>query len=85
MTAAASQPMMPVYGFVQGDTMGLVVLVRRDETARDLANRLIEAAGIRVDPPGDGRVMVGQRILDPKATLRSEGIGPLDRVDLVWR
>ena len=76
---------MPLYGFVQGDTMGLVVLTRPSETASDLAKRLVEASAIRVAPAGQGRIMVHDKILDPKATLRSVGLAPLDRVDLVWR
>jgi hypothetical protein len=84
-----SQPVMPLYGFVQGDTMGLVVLARPSDTARDLAARLAEAAAVRVAPRvapmESGRIMFRDKILDPKATLRGEGIGPLDRVDLVWR
>jgi len=75
---------MPVYGFVAGDTMGVVVLVRPDETCRDLAARLSEAASVRVTGTGRGRVSINGRMLDPKSTLRAEGIGPLDRVDLVW-
>ena len=76
---------MPLYGFVEGDTMGVVVLVRPDDTARDLAQHLREAVAVRVAPRGEARVMFGGQPLDPRATLRGEGIGPLDRVDLVWR
>jgi hypothetical protein len=75
---------MPVYGFVAGDTMGVVVLVRPDETFRDLAVRLVEAAGVRVVGSGRGRISFKGRVLDPRGTLRSEGVAPLDRVDLVW-
>jgi hypothetical protein len=28
--------------------------------------------------------MAGERLLDPGATLRMQGVGALDRVDLVW-
>lgn len=80
----ANQPVMPVYGFVQGDTMGLVVLVRGDDTVKELAERLRTAAAVRVVSPRDASVRMGARTLDPRATVRSEGIGPLDRVDLVW-
>jgi len=82
--SAAANAVMPVYGFVAGDTMGVVVLVRPDDTFRELAARLIEAASVRVMKSGRGRVAVNGRVPDPKATLRAEGIGPLDRVDLVW-
>jgi hypothetical protein len=83
-TPPPTEPVMPVYGFIQGDTMGLVVLVRPDETVRDLADRLVEAAAVRVTPRPGGRVLFGGRVLDARVTLRSQGLGPLDRVDLVW-
>jgi len=75
---------MPLYGFVAGDTLGVVVLVRPEETFRDLAARLAEAASVRVAGKGRGRIVVKGRVIDPKTTVRSEGLTPLDRVDLVW-
>jgi hypothetical protein len=75
---------MPVYAFVQGDTMGVVVLAHSDGTVAELAAKMIQAAGIRVEPRGRFRVMVGERLLDLGATLRMQGVHALDRVDLVW-
>jgi len=75
---------MPLYGFVQGDTMGIVVLGRLDGTIADLADRLLKATGVRVRGRGSYRVLTGQRVLDPGATLRTQAIEPLSRVDLVW-
>jgi hypothetical protein len=75
---------MPVYAFIEGDTMGVVVLARSDGTVAELAEKMIAAAGIRVAPRGQFRVMAGERLLDPGATLRMQGVGALDRVDLVW-
>jgi len=80
----ASEAPIPLYGFVQGDTMGVVVLARADDTVRALAARLLEAAALRVAPAGEGRVMLRDQLLDPGSTLRREGIRALDRVDLVW-
>jgi hypothetical protein len=75
---------MPIYGFVQGDTMGVVVLARSDGTAADLAEKLMQAAAVRVARRPAFRVMTGARALDLGATLRMQGVQPLDRVDLVW-
>ena len=82
--SAVPNEVMPVYGFVAGDTMGVVVLVRPDQTFGELAARLSEAASVRAAGTGRGRIAVNGRVLDPRATLRAEGIGPLTRVDLVW-
>ena len=75
---------MPLYGFVAGDTMGVVVLARPDDTFRELAARLSEAAGVRVAGAGGAQICIGGRVVDPKLTLRAEGVNPLDRIDLVW-
>ena len=81
---ATDDSLMPLYGFIEGDTLGVVVLVRPDDSVRTLAERLLEAAGLRVAPTHEGRVMAQGLLLDPRSTLRREGITPLDRVDLVW-
>jgi hypothetical protein len=75
---------MPLYGFVQGDTMGVVVLARSDGTVADLAEKLIQAAGVRVSRRERFRVTSAERLLDLRATLRMQGIRALDRVDLAW-
>ena len=75
---------IPVYGFVQGDTMGIVVLAHSDGTAADLAEKMMQATALRVARRPNFRVMAGDRALDPGATLRMLGLQPLDRVDLVW-
>ncbi len=76
--------LMPLYGFVEGDTLGVVVLVRAGDSVRTLAERLVDATALRVSPAGEGRVMAQGLLLDPRSTLRREGIKALDRVDLVW-
>ena len=75
---------MPLYAFVQGDTMGVVVLAHSDGTAAELADKLMQASAVRVARRDRFRVMSGGRILDLGATLRMQGIQALDRVDLVW-
>jgi hypothetical protein len=75
---------MPLYGYVEGDALGVVVLVRPDDSVRTLAARLLGAVALRRAPAGEGRVMAQGQLLDPRSTLRREGIEPLDRVDLVW-
>jgi len=76
--------LMPLYAFVQGDSMGVVVLAHSDGTAADLAEKLMQASAVRVGRREKFRVMSGERILDLGATLRMQGVQALDRVDLVW-
>ena len=75
---------MPLYGFVQGDTMGVVVLGRLDGTVAELGENLLRAVGVRVSPRGSYQLLAGARPLDPEATLGTAAMQPLDRIDLVW-
>ena len=75
---------LPLYGFVQGDTMGVVVLGRLDGTVAELGANLLRAVGVRVDRRGPYQLRAGARRLDPEAPLRTQAVGTLDRIDLVW-
>jgi hypothetical protein len=75
---------LPLYAFVQGDTMGVVVLGRLDGTVADLAANMLRAAAVRVKDRGPFSVMAGERRLELDATLETVGMRLLDRVDLVW-
>jgi hypothetical protein len=77
--------LMPLYGFLEGDTLGLVVLARRDETAADLVERLQAAAAVRVRYRSGMHLLVRDRIARPDATLSEVGLTPLDRFDVVRR
>lgn len=75
---------LPLYGFVEGDTMGVVVLGRLEGTVGELGDNLLRAVGVRVAPRGGYRLLRAGRRLDPAGPLGSQGLSPLDRVDLVW-
>ena len=73
--------MIPLYGFLAGDTIGLLILAREDDRVSDLAVRLVQAARVRVVPKPTIRIVHAGRVLEPGWTLREAGISPLDRVD----
>jgi len=75
--------LVPLYGFLKGDTIGLVVLVHDHETVRDVAASLQRAAAMRVKPRGRADVFFDGRKLDPALTVAQAGLGALDRVDVV--
>jgi len=75
---------LPLYGFVEGDTMGIVVLGRLEGTVGELGDNLLRAVGVRIAPRGGYRLLAGDRRLDPAAPLQNQGLAPLDRVDLRW-
>jgi hypothetical protein len=81
----AGQP-IPLYGFLQGDTIGLVIFGDTQETASSLAAKLEQAASVRVRPGTRAhgrslRIRYKGRLLDPDQTLASAAIEPLDRFD----
>ena len=74
---------IPVYVFVRGDTLGLVVLASVTESVDDLALRLARAAAPRVTLAGRLRVLHRGKLLRGELTLKDAGVVALDRVDLV--
>jgi hypothetical protein len=75
---------IPVYGWVQGDSVVVVVLAREEQTVAELSEQLCQAASVRVVAgPSRYAVKGGQR-LDPQAQLGAAGIDALDRVDVLF-
>jgi hypothetical protein len=74
--------MIPIYGFLRGDTIGLLILAAEDDTVAELGRKLAQAASVRVTTRAPLRVLYQGRALDPKARLREVGIGPLERFDV---
>lgn len=74
---------IPLYAFVRGDTLGLVVLAGEAESVDDLAQRLARAAAPRVVLAGRLRVSHRGKLLEGQLTLLEAGINALDRVDLL--
>jgi hypothetical protein len=75
--------LVPLYGFVEGDTLGLLVLVRTTDTIARLGSVLQEAAQVRVAPDLRFVVRHHDQRLEPTLTVASAGLTALDRVDLV--
>jgi hypothetical protein len=75
--------MMPLYGFLEGDTIGLLILASEDQTVASLAEALQTSARIRVAPKSSVKLIHQGRVLDPAMTLRRAGVQPLDRFDVV--
>ncbi len=77
--------MIPLHGFLEGDTMGLVILAMPDDTMQALADRLCVSGALRAEPPPEPRVVFGGSTLEPTATVADVGFRPLDRFDVIWR
>ena len=75
--------MIPLYGFLEGDVLGLLVLAGDDDTAGELAAKLLSAASVRVAPIETPVVVFKGAALAPQAKIRSVGLTALDRFDVV--
>ena len=75
--------MIPLYGFLAGDTIGLLVLAEPDDSAAVLCHKLQSAASVRVRPLARPVLVHQGRRLAPDVTVTQANIGPLDRFDVV--
>jgi Toluene-4-monooxygenase system protein B (TmoB) len=76
---------IPLYGFVEGDTVGLLVLAEEGETILELARKLQAAASIRVAHHEKIDFVHDGKAIDPGITVAKAGLQPLDRFDVIWR
>jgi hypothetical protein len=74
---------IPLYGFLEGDTLGLVVLARPEQSMAELAAALALAAHVRVAPTGRLAVLVGGQRCADTVTVADAKLGPLDRFDVI--
>jgi hypothetical protein len=75
--------MIPLYGFLKGDTMGLLIFGYADETVAQLAQKLVGSARVRVAHKPNVQVIYQGKVLDSTMTLKKAGLEPLDRFDVV--
>jgi Toluene-4-monooxygenase system protein B (TmoB) len=75
---------IPLYGFLEGDTIGLLVLAEETETVLELARQLQNAASIRVAPHDDIEFVYNGKAVEPGLTVAQAGLLALDRFDVVW-
>ena len=74
---------IPLYGFLQGDTVGLLILAEETETLHALAQKLQDAASLRVARREAVKVMCNDKTIDLQMTVRQSGLKALDRFDVI--
>jgi hypothetical protein len=75
---------IPLYGFLEGDVLGLLVLAEETDTMSELAAKLSNSASLRVAPTeAPTSVVVAGRKVASKLTVKQAGLGALDRFDVV--
>jgi hypothetical protein len=75
--------LIPVYGFVKGDTLGVLVLVQDRDSIATLIASLAQATELRVPIAERARLFKNGVALDPMLTVAEARLAPLERVDLV--
>jgi hypothetical protein len=76
---------IPLYGFLEGDTIGLLVLAEEGETILELARKLQDAASIRVPRKEKIDFVYDGKAIDPEITVAEAGLEALDCFDVTWR
>lgn len=74
--------MIPLYGFLQGDTIGLLVFAYENETVQELAAKLEKSASIRVAPKKNPVLFYHDEILDPEKTVSEIGFQVLEKFEV---
>jgi hypothetical protein len=74
---------IPLYGFLQGDTVGLLILAEGDDTVEALARKLQDAASLRIAGRSQVQVVHNERAIDPLITVAEAGLQALDRFDVI--
>jgi hypothetical protein len=75
--------LIPLYGFLRGDTIGLLILVDDTEPVAELAAKLQQAARVRVQSRPRVEVWYKGKLVDPALTVSEARLEPLDRFDVV--
>src|SRR5262249_1170545 len=73
---------LPLYGFVEGDTIGVLIWADEAESVQALANRLRDAVSLRVETNDEMEVVYRGAVLDPASTLENAHGAPVQRIDL---
>ena len=74
---------IPLYGFLQGDTVGLLIMADEAETVQALGRKLQDAASLRVAATKHAQVVYNDNKIDPALTVAQAGFQALDRFDVI--
>jgi len=72
----------PVYGFLEGDTLGILMLIDEYQRVEDIISKLQELARVRVSTTVPMGLRHQGKVIDNRLTLSDAGIGALDRIDV---
>jgi hypothetical protein len=74
--------LVPLYGFLEGDSMGLLILAHDDMTIAEVVAKLRASAHVRTAWQGAAEALFRDTVLDPLATVAEAGLGAHERIDV---
>ena len=74
---------VPLYGFLQGDTVGLLILADNADTLEALARKLQAAASLRVAARDEVQLVYNDKTMDLTMTVAQARFQALDRFDVL--
>jgi len=75
--------MIPLYGFLEGDVIGVVVLADENDTAEVLVRKLQASAAVRLQPKIHVKLIHNGRTVAGETTVAQARMEALDRFDVV--
>ena len=75
--------MIPVHGFLEGDTLGILLLLDEHETLASVVEKAQRSSRLRVAPRRDLRVVHRGVVLELDKRVAETPIAALERIDVV--
>lgn len=75
--------MIPIYGFLEGDSIGLLIFAYPNDTVADLISKVQKSAAIRVKPRMGMQLLYQDKALLLTSTVQEIGIQPLEHFFVV--
>lgn len=80
-----TKQLLPLYGFLEGDSLGILILGYTDDTVQILIDKLQTSAQLRVIRSKDVDLWYQGSKLSSEITLREAGIEAFERIDVKSR
>lgn len=77
--------MIPIYGFLAADTIGLLIMAYPTDTMQDLINKVQKSASIRVKPQLEMNLIYNHQIRALHSTVQEINMQPLEHFFVVNR
>lgn len=74
--------LVPLYGFLQGDTIGLLILAKQNDSISMVIEKLVVSAAVRTRRHAHYRLFFNGRVLAPELSVKEAGLTALDQIEV---